>query len=165
MGEKKKPLSKKEDLVIQELPGELLIYNLSTDRAFCLNETSAFVWKQADGRKTVGEIKSLMESEFNAAVDEDLIWLALDQLGRDQLLDSLPEEKFVGISRREVVRRIGLSSLVALPVIASLATTVKAAVCPGSGAVTPGVCQDNNPACEDRACTTGGTCQGGVCAS
>jgi len=89
MGEKKKPLSKKEDLVIQELPGELLIYNLSTDRAFCLNETSAFVWKQADGKNTVGEIKTLMENEFNAPVNEDLIWLALDQLGRNSLMLSL----------------------------------------------------------------------------
>jgi len=148
-------------LVIQELPGELLIYNLSTDRAFCLNETSAFVWKQADGKKTVGEIKTLMENEFNAPVNEDLIWLALDQLGRNSLMDTPAEEKFAGLSRREVVRRIGVSSLVALPVIASLATTVQAAGCPGSGAVPSADCAIAQ--CAGRPCGTNMTCQGGSC--
>ena len=164
----KKPLAKKADIVTQELPSELLIYNLATDRAFCLNETSAFVWKQADGQKTVGEIKGLMEREFKTAVNEDLIWLALDQMSRDQLLESEleaeQEDKFIGISRREVVRRIAMSSLIALPVIASLATPVHAVGCPFSGAVTPDQCNANNPSCNGRACTTSGTCNSGVCA-
>jgi hypothetical protein len=164
----KKPHAKKADIVTQELGGELLIYNLGTDRAFCLNETSAFVWRQVDGQKTVGEIKGLMEREYKTTVNEDLIWLALDQLSRDQLLESEPEsereEKFIGISRREVVRRIAMSSLIALPVIASLATPVHAVGCPFSGAVTPAQCSANNPGCDFRACTTSGTCRSGVCA-
>ena len=163
----KKPLAKKADIVTQELAGELLIYNVVTDRAFCLNETSAFVWKQSDGQKTVGEIKGLMEREYKTAVNEDLIWLALDQLGSDQLLESEleveQEDKFIGISRREVVRRIAMSSLIALPVIASLATPVHAQSCPFSGAVTERQCTANS-GCAGRACTDGSTCtSGGAC--
>jgi len=159
-----KPCSKREDVVIQELPGELLIYNLSTDRAFCLNETSAFVWKHADGEKNVDQIRSMMEREFKVAVKEDLIWLALEQLGRDELMETETVEKFPGISRREVIRRIGLSSLIALPVIAGLATPVHAVGCPYSNLVTPTQCMDNNPGCAGRACTTSGTtCTNGSC--
>jgi len=168
MNEMKRPLSKKEDIVTQELPGELLIYNLATDRAFCLNETATFVWREADGRKSVGEIKELMEREFKTLVNEDLVRLALEQLARDGLLESAweekAEEKFAGMTRREVVRRIGVSSLIALPVIASLATPVHAVGCPFSGAITQKQCSEN-PDCSGRACTTGGNCTSGACAS
>ena len=163
MTDTKKPLAKKSDIIIQELTDELLIYNLSTDRAFCLNETSAFIWNKSNGKNTVSEIKSLMEKEFNSPVNEDLIWLALDQLGEDDLLEVKPENKFTGISRREVVRRIGLSSLIALPVIASLKSTVNAAVCPSASTITQAQCADNNPACEGRPCTGGTTCTMGNC--
>ena len=158
-----KPLSKREDVVIQELPGELLIYDLSNDRAFCLNETSAYVWKHADGEKSVAELRRLMERDFKAAVREDLIWLALEQLGRDGLMETETAAEFVGVSRREVIRQIGLSSLIALPLIASLASPVHAVGCPFSNQVTPTQCSNNNPGCDTRTCTTGGTCNGGVC--
>lgn len=165
----KNPHAKKADIVTQDLPGELLIYNAATDRAFCLNETAAFVWQQADGQKSVSEIRRLMEREFKAAVNEDIIWLALEGLERDQLMESQVEseaaEKFNGMSRREVVKRIGISSLIALPIIASLATPVHAGIgCPFSGAVTQKQCQENR-GCEGRACTTSGTCTSGVCGS
>ena len=158
MMNRKKPLSKKEDLVIQELPGELLIYNTSTDRAFCLNDTSAFVWKHADGKKTVGEIKEKMEREFNAPVNEDLIWLALDQLGKEELMEVKPEEKFTGISRREVVRRIGLSALIALPVIATVTTPVTVFGQSLGAPITEKQCSDGRGSLAGQACTKG-TCQ------
>jgi hypothetical protein len=166
MKDQKKPHAKRADIVTQELAGELLIYNVATDRAFCLNETSAFVWKHADGQRDVSEIRRQMERQFKILVEEDLVWLALDQLGRDGLLEetTAAEEKFAGMSRREMVRRIGMSSLIALPVIASLATPVHAGACPFSGAVTPTQCAEN-PTCSGRTCTTSGTCtSGGVCA-
>jgi len=51
-----KPESRQSGLVIQELGGEILIYDLREDKAFCLNATSALVWQACDGNKTVGEI-------------------------------------------------------------------------------------------------------------
>ncbi|PYS79821.1 MAG: hypothetical protein DMF70_12375, partial [Acidobacteria bacterium] len=51
-----KPLARKEGLVIQELPDEVLVYDLDRDRAHCLNETAAFVWQRCDGRTSTVEI-------------------------------------------------------------------------------------------------------------
>lgn len=147
MMNEEKPLAKREDLVVQELPDELLIYDVSTGKAFCLNETSAFVWKKADGQRSVAEIRRLMESEYKSPVSEDLIWLALDQLGKDNLLENKPENRFANISRREVVRRVGLSSLIALPIIASLATNVYAVTCPSTRPVPSCINCPNGTSC------------------
>jgi hypothetical protein len=50
------PHSRTKELVVQELKGELLIYDLSTNKAFCLNETSALVWQLCDGKSSISEI-------------------------------------------------------------------------------------------------------------
>ncbi len=157
MFDSKNPVAKKEKIVIQELPDELLVYDLSTDKAFCLNKTSAFVWKSCDGTKDVTAITQLMEKEFKSPIDEDLVWLALDQLGKDRLLDVKPENKFSGYSRREVIRRVGLASVIALPIIASLAAPVAAQVATCSGASDGTPCQNNN-----RICCGGVCCPAGV---
>jgi hypothetical protein len=78
MGNHKKPLSRSQDLVVQELNGELLIYDLRDHRAFALNETSTFVWKACNGETSVEEMGSKLGNE-------DLVWLALDQLKNEKL--------------------------------------------------------------------------------
>jgi hypothetical protein len=60
------PLAREEGLVIQELPGELLIYDLNNHKAHCLNQTAAFIWKHCDGMTTVCEMAARLEKEFDA---------------------------------------------------------------------------------------------------
>lgn len=115
MGSFAKPLSRSQDLVVQDLNGELLIYDLRDHRAFCLNETCAIVWKACDGSNTVSEIGARLGGD-------ELVWLALDQLREENLLDAPvePVKAFEGMSRREVIRKIGLGSAVALPIISAI---------------------------------------------
>src|ERR1700674_441139 len=84
-----KPLARKAGLVIQELPDEVLVYDLERDRAHCLNQTAAFVWQRCDGRTSTGEIARSLGQEVNAAVDEKVVWFAIDQLGRNHLMATL----------------------------------------------------------------------------
>jgi hypothetical protein len=39
-----KPISRKSHIVVQYFGNEILIYDLTENKAFCLNETSALVW-------------------------------------------------------------------------------------------------------------------------
>ncbi len=47
------PIARKEGLVIQEMPEEVLVYDLDTNKAHCLNQTAAFVWKSCDGKNSI----------------------------------------------------------------------------------------------------------------
>lgn len=158
MADSQKPLAKKKDIVVQELPDELLIYDLSTDKAFCLNKTSAFVWQTCDGTKNAGEIARAMSKEFKTSINEDFVWLALDQLAKDDLLENKLGERFKGISRRDVIRRVGLASVIALPIVASLVapTAVSANACSGT-VVSCGNCPDGTPCTMN--CSTGTHCE------
>jgi len=129
----KQPLARKEGLIIQELPDEVLVYDSTNDRAHCLNNTAALVWKYCDGKREVADIAKIIEKEFGAPVREEFVWLALDQLEKEALLEqeNAFSLKTMGVSRREVIKRIGLASVVALPIVTSLLNpmSAKAGLC------------------------------------
>ena len=131
------PLARKEGLIVEQMPDEVLVYDLDRHKAHCLNRTAAFVWQHCDGKSDASKIARRMEKEFNAKVNEDLVYLALDQLGKDHLLEkrvALPVE-ISGMSRRQVMRRIGLATAVALPVVISIMspTAANAVTCIATG--------------------------------
>jgi hypothetical protein len=158
MNSSRNPLARREGLVIQEMPEEVLVYDTNTNKAHCLNKTAAFVWKSCDGSHTINDIAGLMEEEFGTNVPDDLVWLAIDQLGKDDLLE-VSEIPAKGISRREVIRRIGIASVIALPVVASLVAPSSALAAVSCGCINP-------PACATQiGCASLVLCNGlGVCA-
>src|SRR5215467_9027035 len=81
------PRGRTEALVTQELPDELLVYDLNRHRAHCLNKTAAAVWKHCDGYTNISGAIRLLEAEHGVQVDADAILLALDQLDRARLLE------------------------------------------------------------------------------
>lgn len=116
------PKARKENLVVQEFNGEVLIYDLNTNKAFCLNEASMRVWQACDGSKNVSEIRNSLSKQFNSNVNDDFVWLALDQLKKENLIENKDEiiSDFNGLTRREVIKKVGLGTMIALPIVASL---------------------------------------------
>lgn len=127
----KLPQAKTENIVVQNLEDEVLIYNLVTNKAFCLNETSALVYQACNGKTDFEEIKDTHN------LTDEIIFLALDLLKKEKLLEESFVSPLEGMKRREVIRLIGKTSLIALPVIASLVapTAIQAAAsCGGTSA-------------------------------
>ncbi|HVE59119.1 MAG TPA: PqqD family protein, partial [Pyrinomonadaceae bacterium] len=116
------PKSRKDNLVVQELDGEVLIYDLNKNKAVCLNQTSALVWQACDGSRTIADISDAVGKQLNSQVNEDIIWLALDQLSKENLVEkqTVSNDKFKGLSRREVIKKVGLGTMIALPIVTSL---------------------------------------------
>lgn len=149
------PKSRKENLVIQELEGEVLIYDLEKNKAFCLNETSALVWQSCNGSRTIADISSMVGKQLNSQVNEDIVWLALDQLSKENLVEKQTplENKFNGLSRREVIKKAALGTVIALPIVTSLVAPLAVHA---NSACTGGVCN-----CD----VTMGTANGEICVS
>ncbi len=64
----KYPLGRRDNLVVQEIDGEIMIYDLTDNKVFCLNETSALIWQLCDGNKSALEIsrqKAIMTFEIS----------------------------------------------------------------------------------------------------
>jgi hypothetical protein len=160
------PVARKEGLVIQEMPEEVLVYDLDTNKAHCLNKTAAFVWNSCDGKNSVADIKNLLGTR-SGDVSDDLVWLAIDQLNKNNLLENDIKANFNGQTRREVIRKIGLASIVALPLISSIVappavSAQSLGICDPGGT---GVGNDGNKLANGSACNGNGNCCSNICCS
>ncbi len=161
MNNSQRPVARKSGLVVQEVPDEVLVYDLETNKAHCLNQSAAIVWKSCDGNNSVSEIAKLVESQAGGKVTEDFVWLAIDQLSENNLLEKQIPSSFEGTSRREVIKKIGLASMVAIPVIASLVAPQSALAAASCACNTPPSC-GNAP---NAGCPSTTNCNGaGLCA-
>ena len=117
------PRAAAKELVVQPMEDELLVYNLQTNQAMCLNQTAGLVWENCDGKSSASEIAQKLSKKLKrVAVNEELVMFAVMELREKGLLENVEEmpNKFEGLSRREIVRKVGFASLVALPVISSI---------------------------------------------
>ena len=148
------PIARFENIIVQELPDEILVCDTITNRMFCLNQTAAEVWKLADGTRNIKEISRLLSRKFKSNVSEELVSFALVELSKETLLvEKIPmSASFQNLSRREVIRRVGLASMIALPLVSSL--TMPTAARAMSGAVP---CQDDFD-CDGGCCDISGFC-------
>jgi len=134
-----RPLARRDGLAVEELDGELLIYDLDTDKAHCLNGEAAEVWKLCDGSRSVGDISSAVDPEAPREFAEDVVLHALTELSKRKLLVGELPEGVTGVSRRDLFRKLAVVGAVglAIPVVKSIVapTAAQAATClpPGAG--------------------------------
>jgi len=146
MAEQPLPQAREENIVVQDLDGEVLVYDLTRHKAHCLNHTAALVWRACDGRRTASDIARLVEDEMRTPVDEGTVWYAIGQLDKLHLMKEsvAPPAMWAGMSRRDFLRKAGVAAAVAVPVVISLSAPTKAhaASCLPTGAAcgTPAQC-------------------------
>jgi hypothetical protein len=144
------PEARTAGIVIQEAGEEILIYDLKANKALCLNETAGRVYKECSGSAGIAEIAA------NCRFDTDITRLTLSELERAQLIDGVwPLSELKTVSRRQMIRKAGLASMGALPLISSVVAprAINAASCLGGG----------KPCTADSQCCSGNNCQAGIC--
>ncbi len=148
------PRMREQRLVVDELPEEVLVYDLDRHKAHCLNRTAAMVWRHCDGKTSPREIARHLQREFDQPCNEDLVWLALRQLDKNNLLEeavTLPRQ-FAGISRRQMIHALGIAAAVAVPLVTSIVapTAAEAATCLGKNQT----CSPTIRCCSTLGCDT-----------
>ncbi|MBV9851282.1 MAG: PqqD family protein [Armatimonadetes bacterium] len=149
------PEARQDQLLVQKVGDELVVYDQQHHRVHRLNKTAALVWRHCDGRTGVAELAALLQSESGLPADEEVVRLALARLAKTRLLrDECPEAK--SITRRQVIRRLGLAGAMTLllPVVTSIIAPTPAMAGSGRiiaggedcGAYQNGTCA-NNPKC------------------
>ena len=138
------PRARTQDLVVEELPDETLVYDLKRHKAHCLNRSATVVWRHCDGRTTLSEMATILEEELELPQDEGIVRLALERLRKAKLLEggiNIPQEP-AGPSRRELVRKLAVLGglAIALPIVTSITSPVAALQ---ASCVRPRDCRNN----------------------
>lgn len=143
-----RPLAR-TDVLVRLLGDEVLIFDPVNDHAVSLNRSAAVVWEFCDGSRTVERLVLDVSRHLGDPVTQEFIELSLEDLHAQGLLsgfDALAASTSA-MTRREVLRRIGLTTVVAVPVIVGIATPAAAASQSGlpNGTVRP--CSNIAPGC------------------
>ena len=158
MTDNSKPIARQKGLVVQELADEVLVYDLDSNKAHCLNRSAALIWRTCDGTNSVSDMIGQFQLTGGGKVTEDFVWLAIDQLGEKGLLVSPLKVHFAGQSRRKVLKAIGLATLVTLPIIASLVTPPNVLGQINCACTSPGQCATMTTCPNLQFCNGAGIC-------
>jgi hypothetical protein len=111
-----------------------MIYDQKRNRAFCLNQKAAFIWQRCDGKTTASALAAKLAHSSGAKIDEKVVQFALQSLSQDGLLEpSTFESVFpLGMTRRQVMQKIGVRAAVALPLVTALRVATPKAHASGS---------------------------------
>ncbi len=107
------PLARVDQLVVEEIGDEVLVYDQRSDQAHCLGPTAASVWRACDGGAGIKQIAAKL------GLDRDVVSHAIDELDECRLLDG---PGTAGLTRREATRKLAKlgTAAVAAPLIYSI---------------------------------------------
>jgi hypothetical protein len=115
----RRPTARTAELLVEELGGELLVYDQRNDQVHCLSSEGRTVWRACDGTTSVEQLGSALN------LDSELVAQALDELEACGLLDA---EAADGVTRREAAARLARmgAAVAAAPLIYSIAAPTPA---------------------------------------
>lgn len=116
--------ARKDNLLVQNLDEEVVVYDQDTDQVHRLNGAAAVVWRSCDGKTTVADMAATLASETELPEDETIIHHALKQFDKaGLLLEGVPAlHDIERISRRRLIAKlsVGAGIAVLLPLVSSM---------------------------------------------
>jgi hypothetical protein len=152
MGSKMRPTRRSDQLLVEDLGDETLVYDVSRHKAHCLSRTARLVWERCDGETPVSAIAGALRHEAGMPADERVVWFALGQLDKARLLEGrfTPLDERELCSRRELARRLGVAAAL-LPFVTSVLAPTAAA--------SASICSGHPPCNAAGSCPPGMKCQ------
>jgi Coenzyme PQQ synthesis protein D (PqqD) len=115
----------------------LHLFDHQQQQAYALNTTSALVWQHCDGQTTPEQLMELLLRNFNVsrAQAEQLTWLALEELGKANLLEAevaRPHPLLSNLTRRQVLTTFATAgvALAVVPMVALVTAQARAEALP-----------------------------------
>jgi len=145
------PLARREDLIVEEVGNETLVYDQHAEKAHCLNSAAAAVWRHCDGHTSREELSRLLAFELNVPPSLELVDRALGELEAAHLMGNI-DRRAKGASRmtrRELAIRFGVAAALVPAVMTILSPNAAAA----ASCLDPGVCCAANAQCCSAHCT------------
>jgi hypothetical protein len=117
-----KPLARSEDLIVEELGDEVLVYDSNSDTAHCLTPDAARVWRGCDGTTPIDVLTA------QVGLSAERVDNALSELQACNLLEQAPTLAGDGHTRRELVLRVAKvgAAAAAVPLIISVSAPTPA---------------------------------------
>jgi hypothetical protein len=156
-------IARSEDLLVEKIDGEAVVYDLESKEVHCLKPLAAVVFAHCNGTCTTDEVAQIAERELGTTFTARDVEDAVNQLEAIGLVETPLVVLKDGVSRRDMMKKTAFAGAVAAfaPLITSIAAPSAALAasgipsgCPcGGDPSQPLVCQNgDNHKCESQHC-------------
>lgn len=135
---------RRDDLLVQKVGDEVIVYDLASHRAHSLNRTASLVFEKLDGKRPIGGVAKDLGKALGQPPSKELVAAAVNELASADLL-----RPGAALPRRSVLRGLAAGLL---PVVVSIA--VPNAASAGS-CKTEGSCLSDVDCCPPLFCGSG----------
>ena len=107
-----------DDVLIERCGSEMVVFVPASNEAHALNQTASLIFDLCDGVTTRAQMVAALQ-EVGLPADTAIVNLALAELAEASLVVVDDQPPQIGVSRRTVIRRLGLSAtaIALLPVV------------------------------------------------
>ena len=130
-----RPVARSEDLLVEEIHDETVVFDTRTREAHCLSPLAAVVFAHCDGETSTDDLVTLASDRLGEPVDADRVRGALAQLDERSLLADSGQQD--GVSRRQMIKKSAVAGglVASAPLITSVfpptAAAAQTATCGG----------------------------------
>ncbi|CUR33754.1 hypothetical protein PL9214520293 [Planktothrix tepida PCC 9214] len=160
------PVARTENLLLQDIGNELIIYDQDNNSSHCLTPLAVRVWELSNGQNTVNDIARKLEKEFNLPGNSDvdmrgLVWLTLEELERYSLIKEYLRQPatnvIAGMSRRKAIKT---ATLVGGFALGSMFPMVRSIIAPEPAFAVSKCLADSGKICtQDSDCASNEICK------
>jgi hypothetical protein len=133
-------------LIARTIGDELLLFDEETSAAHCLNGIAGEMWMACEGRSSAASVTEFLRPRW-PDIEEEVVWASLSKLAAAGLLEETTVLENISAGRRDLIRKLGFTAAVALPIAITsvLIPTAAAAASPCGHLLSP--CGGSNPPC------------------
>jgi len=109
-----------------------MVFDPSTKKSTCLNQSAALVWHNSDGQTSISELAAIVTSKTGTPEDTRVVEFALRKLDEAGLMEKvdLPANEDAGLARRQLFTKLGWAAalLIGMPLVLTVKANARPAV-------------------------------------
>ncbi len=136
---------KQRKLIARRIDSELLLFEEETSTAHCLNGIAGEMWMACERQSSAAEITELLRTRW-PDLEKEVVWASLGRMAAADLLEETIDHENISTGRRELIRRLGFTAAIVLPIAVTSVLIPPAAAAVSCGH--PGaLCGEGKPLC------------------
>jgi hypothetical protein len=109
-------LFKQKKLIATRIDNELLLFEVETSIAHCLNDIASEMWVACEQQSSAVEVTEFLRTR-RPDMEKEVVWASLSKMAAAGLLEETTNQEDIAISRRELIRKLGITAALVLPIV------------------------------------------------
>ena len=145
---------KQKRLIAKRIDNELLLFEEETSTAHCLNGIASEMWMACEQQSSAVEVTEFLRTRW-PDMEKEVVWASLSKMAAAGLLEETTNQEDIAISRREAIRKLGITAAAALPIVVTSVLIPTPAAAASCGRLLSPCGGGNPPCCQGLHCVLG----------